>query len=355
MVPPDAPSDRDPGPSGQATGDDVTPNPRDPHLHAPRSTGHPIRVVTLIALCSVGGFWSCFSLPLGGDQPEVVGTPTPVPGTDHDQDGFTTPEDCRDDNPDIHPQAAERCGDGIDQNCNGSVDEQCQCTPSDLLAALEASSAHADTSPVIIECEETAGFRAGLHNPCNNTVLLASSTTCFVEVVLVRIESDDERPIVDAFPENCDAPDTRWSLGPDESLTLSWNWPQEPTRDEAGDFQFRATWANGAEATLNVSLLPCDEHRDDPPGETPDETIEPDDDTPEASVTATPDSGDDDTQHPSRTPEPLLTPTPDSGDDDTQHPSRTPEPLLTPTPDSGDDDTQHVTHTPEPGDGQHEV
>jgi hypothetical protein len=33
--------------------------------------------------------------------------------------------DCNDGNASIHPNADEICGDGIDQNCNGQADEEC--------------------------------------------------------------------------------------------------------------------------------------------------------------------------------------------------------------------------------------
>ncbi|MCB0551552.1 MAG: hypothetical protein KDD19_28565 [Phaeodactylibacter sp.] len=42
---------------------------------------------------------------------------------DLDNDGFLSYEDCDDNNPDIHPQATELC-DGIDNDCNGLIDDE---------------------------------------------------------------------------------------------------------------------------------------------------------------------------------------------------------------------------------------
>ena len=42
---------------------------------------------------------------------------------DGDGDGFTPEEgDCDDDNPEIHPEATETPGDGVDSNCDGEDD-----------------------------------------------------------------------------------------------------------------------------------------------------------------------------------------------------------------------------------------
>ena len=46
-------------------------------------------------------------------------------GADQDGDGVRWCEDCRDDNAAVHPGAAEICGNGIDDNCNGVVDDGC--------------------------------------------------------------------------------------------------------------------------------------------------------------------------------------------------------------------------------------
>jgi hypothetical protein len=52
--------------------------------------------------------------------------------TDNDQDNYCDTTDCDDNDPAINPGAAERCGDNVDNNCDGDIDEGCAtCTDGD--------------------------------------------------------------------------------------------------------------------------------------------------------------------------------------------------------------------------------
>jgi hypothetical protein len=46
-------------------------------------------------------------------------------GDDHDGDGARWCNDCRDDDASVHPGAAEICGNGVDDDCNGLIDDGC--------------------------------------------------------------------------------------------------------------------------------------------------------------------------------------------------------------------------------------
>jgi hypothetical protein len=63
---------------------------------------------------------ACDTLPVS-TKDNAVGD-SGIPGPDLDGDGFTTGEDCDDDNASIHPDALETC-DGVDNDCNGVIDD----------------------------------------------------------------------------------------------------------------------------------------------------------------------------------------------------------------------------------------
>jgi hypothetical protein len=64
-------------------------------------------------------------------RPFLCEAPCTEEPVDADGDGYasvaTCGVDCNDDDPAVHPGAAEVCGDGIDQDCNGKIDEYPVC------------------------------------------------------------------------------------------------------------------------------------------------------------------------------------------------------------------------------------
>ena len=80
--------------------------------------------------------------------------------TDADSDGVCAPADCKDDDATIKPGGSERCGDGLDNNCNDQTDEGCEgCTDADhdgYCAANDCADDDANRSPGAIEtCGDT--------------------------------------------------------------------------------------------------------------------------------------------------------------------------------------------------------
>ena len=76
---------------------------------------------------------------------------------DHDGDGFTAEkvagtacggDHCDDSQARTHPGATEVCGDGIDNDCNGQVDDDCQ-PPPDACSSAERIALSATTTAVI--------------------------------------------------------------------------------------------------------------------------------------------------------------------------------------------------------------
>ncbi|MEC7985725.1 MAG: putative metal-binding motif-containing protein, partial [Myxococcota bacterium] len=79
------------------------------------------------------------------------------PNQDYDGDGHTEVEgDCNDNQPNAYPNASEIC-DGIDNNCDGNIDEA---------TATDATTWYADgdsdgwgrESVVVVSCQQPSGF-----------------------------------------------------------------------------------------------------------------------------------------------------------------------------------------------------
>ncbi|MCI5223141.1 MAG: hypothetical protein D3924_10815, partial [Candidatus Electrothrix sp. AR4] len=93
--------------------------------------------------------------------------------TDNDNDGIcVTDADCNDNNADIYPDATEIC-DGMDNNCDGTIDEGCGCTDADADGVCVENGDCDDNDPDIYPGhKDTKGKwgKNGIDNDCNGTV-----------------------------------------------------------------------------------------------------------------------------------------------------------------------------------------
>jgi hypothetical protein len=93
---------------------------------------------------------------------------------DNDGDGYTEAEgDCNDGDPAIHPGAKEICGDGIDNNCNGKIDEACSVL-GDLDGDGDVDQAdYAVFRTTLGKCKGAPGFSAAADYDGDGCVTLA--------------------------------------------------------------------------------------------------------------------------------------------------------------------------------------
>ena len=81
----------------------------------------------------------------GGPKDDAIAVTIKVEAADADGDGSSACDDCDDENAAVHPGAVELCN-GIDDNCDGQVDEGCTSTP-DAGGVLDAGGAGQDADP----------------------------------------------------------------------------------------------------------------------------------------------------------------------------------------------------------------
>jgi Putative metal-binding motif/FG-GAP-like repeat/FG-GAP repeat len=119
------------------------------------------------------------------------------PPVDEDGDGFYTPEDCNDSNPKVHPGVSESC-DGVDQDCDGQVDDDASDAQSCYLDA--DGDGHGTFADVVATC------------------------TCAADRSLLQDDCDDDE--ANNYPGNtevCDAGDNDCDNYTDEDLPiLTW-------------------------------------------------------------------------------------------------------------------------------------
>jgi MYXO-CTERM domain-containing protein len=88
--------------------------------------------------------------------------------SDADGDGWCAPEDCNDSDAAVSPSAAERCGDGIDNNCAGGIDEGCGCD--DLDGDGYCPPADCNDSDASVHPDATEVCGDGIDNNCTGGV-----------------------------------------------------------------------------------------------------------------------------------------------------------------------------------------
>ncbi|MCB9613255.1 MAG: putative metal-binding motif-containing protein [Sandaracinus sp.] len=130
----------------------------------------------------------------GLDYVEGVDCPIINPLPDADGDGYSADVDCNDANASVHPGAAEPvCPDGIDQNCDGVDGDP---TRPDIRCNPDADG---DGFPVPIDCDDTRAWISpaapeecwdGMDNDCDGTVDEEPEGGCLIINGMLDVDDD---------------------------------------------------------------------------------------------------------------------------------------------------------------------
>lgn len=231
---------------------------------------------TLAALVPCGMMPGCFSIYLG-DEPEMTVTqtpdeegddttlsesetplaptptltpfPTPTPPVDLDKDGYAVSDDCDDTNPQTHPGVAETCDDGLDNDCNTYVDENClapDCIASDLLPDLSVFEEYRESRTYSDNVPDELTFVSTLQNLSSDACVVRSTSNCFGLLQLQYFGGQNNGIAFDQYPGACDGNPTHWVINPLGLLTYLWKWdpssvPDHPSDDEQ-NYWIEASW-----------------------------------------------------------------------------------------------------------------
>ena len=97
--------------------------------------------------------WTACDEGPGGGKDHTGDSGTPVSQQDADDDGYTADEDCDDNDASIHPGATELC-DGLDNDCDGVIDEDVKST---FYADVDGDG-FGDPEASIEACEKPEGY-----------------------------------------------------------------------------------------------------------------------------------------------------------------------------------------------------
>ncbi|MBL7796049.1 MAG: hypothetical protein JNJ90_06040 [Saprospiraceae bacterium] len=217
----------------------------------------------LANFCNVNyAFYENAGLHLNGNFAAFCANGAGGCGIDADGDGYSFPDDCDDTNPVLNPAAAEICDDGIDNNCNGEIDEPavCDVDGDGFQTTSDCDDNNAAINPDAVEiCD-------GLDNNCDGTTDEGCNDNDG-DGYAVPADCDDNNPDINpGAAELCDGIDNDCDGSVDENAPLVITCPasvpaltaDSNCRASIGDYTALATANGGCGAPLNpVTQVPA--------------------------------------------------------------------------------------------------